>query len=82
MHDYQKQRILTFLNPARDPLGTGYHIIQSKIAIGSGGIFGKGWLQGTQSHLHFYPHTPLTLFLLYLAKNLDLSAALFYYSFI
>ncbi|MEK6730738.1 MAG: rod shape-determining protein RodA [Pseudomonadota bacterium] len=55
MHDYQKQRILTFLNPARDPLGTGYHIIQSKIAIGSGGIFGKGWLQGTQSHLHFLP---------------------------
>src|SRR3989338_7726 len=55
MHDYQKQRILTFLNPARDPLGSGYHIIQSKIAIGSGGLFGKGWLQGTQSHLHFLP---------------------------
>ncbi len=55
MHAYQKQRILTFLNPERDPLGTGYHIIQSKIAIGSGGLFGKGWLQGTQSHLHFLP---------------------------
>ncbi len=53
MHNYQKQRILTFLNPERDPLGAGYHIIQSKIAIGSGGLFGKGWLQGTQSHLHF-----------------------------
>jgi rod shape determining protein RodA len=58
MHDYQRQRILTFLNPERDPLGAGYHIIQSKIAIGSGGIFGKGWLQGTQAHLHFLPeHT-------------------------
>ena len=55
LHDYQKQRVLTFLNPERDPLGTGYHIIQSKIAIGSGGMFGKGWLNGTQSHLHFLP---------------------------
>lgn len=55
MHDYQRQRILTFFNPERDPLGAGYHITQSKIAIGSGGIFGKGWLMGTQSHLHFLP---------------------------
>jgi rod shape determining protein RodA len=55
MHAYQKQRVLTFLNPERDPLGSGYHIIQSKIAIGSGGIFGKGWMHGTQSHLHFLP---------------------------
>lgn len=55
MHDYQRQRVLTFLNPERDPLGAGYHIIQSKIAIGSGGVFGKGWLNGTQSHLHFLP---------------------------
>jgi rod shape determining protein RodA len=55
MHDYQRQRVLTFLNPERDPLGTGYHIIQSKIAIGSGGVFGRGWLQGTQSHLQFLP---------------------------
>lgn len=55
MHEYQKLRVLTFLNPERDPLGTGYHIIQSKIAIGSGGLFGKGWLNGTQSHLHFLP---------------------------
>lgn len=52
---YQRQRVLTFLNPERDPLGSGYHIIQSKIAIGSGGLFGKGWLQGTQSHLNFLP---------------------------
>lgn len=55
LHDYQHQRILTFLNPERDPLGAGYHIIQSKIAIGSGGWFGKGWLAGTQSHLNFLP---------------------------
>ena len=55
MHSYQKERVLTFLNPERDPLGSGYHIIQSKIAIGSGGLFGKGWLHGTQSHLHFLP---------------------------
>lgn len=58
MHDYQRQRIYTFLNPENDPLGSGYHIIQSKIAIGSGGLFGKGWMNGTQSHLHFLPeHT-------------------------
>ena len=55
MHDYQKQRILTMINPEQDPLGTGYHIIQSKIAIGSGGAFGKGWLAGSQSHLNFLP---------------------------
>jgi len=55
LHDYQKQRIITFLKPENDPLGTGYHIIQSKIAIGSGGAFGKGWLAGSQSHLNFLP---------------------------
>lgn len=55
MQDYQKQRVLTFLNPESDPLGSGYHIIQSKIAIGSGGLEGKGWLQGTQSQLEFLP---------------------------
>lgn len=55
MHDYQKQRVLTFLNPESDPLGSGYHIIQSKIAIGSGGIEGKGWMLGTQSQLEFLP---------------------------
>jgi len=55
MHDYQRQRVLTFLNPEQDPLGAGYHIIQSKIAIGSGGIYGKGWLNGTQSQLDFLP---------------------------
>jgi rod shape determining protein RodA len=55
MKDYQRQRVMTFLNPEQDPLGSGYHIIQSKIAIGSGGLKGKGWLQGTQSQLEFLP---------------------------
>jgi rod shape determining protein RodA len=54
---YQKQRVLTFLDPESDPLGTGWNIIQSKAAIGSGGVFGKGWLQGTQSHLDFLPES-------------------------
>ena len=55
LHTYQKNRVLTFLDPERDPLGAGYHIIQSKIALGSGGVFGKGFLNGTQSHLNFLP---------------------------
>lgn len=55
LHDYQKLRVLTFLNPESDPLGAGYHIMQSKIALGSGGLLGKGFLQGTQSHLNFLP---------------------------
>lgn len=55
MHDYQKTRVLTLFNPDKDPLGAGYHIIQSKIAIGSGGINGKGWMEGTQSQLEFLP---------------------------
>lgn len=55
MHDYQRRRVLTFLNPETDPLGAGYHIIQSKIAIGSGGLFGKGWGNGTQAQLEFLP---------------------------
>ena len=55
MLDYQKQRVLTLMNPDSDPLGAGYHIIQSKIAIGSGGIFGKGWLNGSQGQLEFLP---------------------------
>ena len=55
LHDYQQNRVLTFMNPERDPLGAGYHIIQSKIALGSGGVFGKGFLKGSQSHLNFLP---------------------------
>jgi len=57
MHDYQRDRVLTFLNPEADPMGRGYHIIQSKIAIGSGGIYGKGWLGSTQSELDFLPES-------------------------
>jgi rod shape determining protein RodA len=55
LHDYQRQRVLTFLDPQNDPLGAGYHIIQSQIAIGSGGVFGKGWMQGTQAQLDYLP---------------------------
>jgi rod shape determining protein RodA len=55
LHDYQRQRVLTLLDPSQDPLGAGYHTIQSTIALGSGGVFGKGWLNGTQSHLDFLP---------------------------
>mgnify|MGYP000854689166 FL=1 len=55
LHDYQRKRILTLIDPSSDPLGAGYHIIQATIAIGSGGSFGKGWLEGTQTHLEFIP---------------------------
>ncbi|HJS21500.1 MAG TPA: rod shape-determining protein RodA [Steroidobacteraceae bacterium] len=55
LHDYQRKRVLTFLDPESDPLGAGYHIIQSQIAIGSGGIFGKGWMNGSQAQLEFLP---------------------------
>jgi len=55
LHDYQRRRILTLLDPTQDPLGAGYHIIQSTIAVGSGGLSGKGWLNGTQAHLEFIP---------------------------
>src|SRR3984957_13340661 len=55
LHDYQRQRVLTFLNLQTDPLGAGYHIIQSQIALGSGGVFGKGWMHGSQAQLQFLP---------------------------
>ncbi|MFY9179601.1 MAG: rod shape-determining protein RodA [Venatoribacter sp.] len=70
MHDYQKQRVLTFLNPESDPLGSGWNIIQSKIAIGSGGIQGKGWLLGTQSHLEFLPESHTDFIIAVLAEEL------------
>lgn len=57
MHDYQKTRVLTLLDPTQDPLGAGFTIIQSMIAIGSGGIWGKGWLNGTQTHLDYIPES-------------------------
>lgn len=55
MHDYQRERVLTLIDPTSDPLGKGFHIIQSTIAVGSGGLWGKGWMQGTQTHLEFIP---------------------------
>jgi rod shape determining protein RodA len=55
LHDYQRKRVLTLLDPSQDPLGAGYHIIQATIAVGSGGLAGKGWLKGTQTHLEFIP---------------------------
>jgi rod shape determining protein RodA len=72
MHDYQKQRVLTFLNPESDPLGSGYHIIQSKIAIGSGGVFGRGWLEGTQSQLAFLPERSTDFIFAVIAEELGL----------
>ncbi len=76
MRDYQRQRVLTFLNPENDPLGSGYHIIQSKIAIGSGGIYGKGWLNGTQSHLDFLPESSTDFIFAVLAEEFGLAGIL------
>jgi rod shape determining protein RodA len=72
MYAYQKQRIRVFLNPESDPLGTGWNIIQSKIAIGSGGLKGKGWLAGTQSHLDFLPETHTDFIVAVLAEEFGL----------
>lgn len=76
MRDYQKQRVLTFLNPETDPLGSGWNIIQSKTAIGSGGIQGKGWLQGTQSQLEFLPESHTDFIIAVLAEELGLIGVL------
>jgi rod shape determining protein RodA len=70
--EYQQNRILTFINPERDPLGAGYHILQSKIALGSGGLFGKGFLQGTQSHLNFLPEQQTDFIFTMLAEEMGL----------
>jgi rod shape determining protein RodA len=72
MHDYQQARVLTFLNPERDPLGAGYHITQSKIAIGSGGMFGKGWGEGTQASLDFLPESHTDFVFAVFAEELGL----------
>lgn len=72
LHGYQKQRLLTFLNPENDPLGAGYHIMQSKIALGSGGMFGKGFLSGTQSHLNFLPEKQTDFIFTMLAEEFGL----------
>lgn len=76
LRDYQQQRVLTFFNPESDPLGAGYHIIQSKIAIGSGGVYGKGWLNGTQSHLDFLPERSTDFIFSVLAEEFGLFGVL------
>jgi len=76
MHDYQKQRVLTLLDPESDPLGSGYHIIQSMIAIGSGGIYGKGWLNGTQSQLDFIPERTTDFIYAVFAEEFGLMGAI------
>ncbi len=75
MHDYQRRRVLTFINPESDPLGAGYHIIQSKIAIGSGGVMGLGWLQGKQSHLDFLPESSTDFIFAVIAEEFGLMGA-------
>lgn len=77
LHDYQRDRVLTFLNPERDPLGAGYHIIQSKIALGSGGVFGKGFLKGTQSHLNFLPEKHTDFIFTMLSEEWGMIGAVF-----
>ena len=76
LHDYQRQRVLTFLDPESDPLGSGYHILQSKIALGSGGIFGKGFIEGTQSHLNFLPEKQTDFIFTMLAEEFGMAGAL------
>lgn len=76
LHDYQRNRLLTFLDPERDPLGAGYHITQSKIAIGSGGLFGKGWLLGTQAKLDFLPEAHTDFIFAVYAEELGLIGVL------
>ncbi len=76
LHDYQRDRVLTYLDPERDPLGAGYHILQSKIALGSGGLFGKGFMEGTQSHLSFLPEKQTDFIFTMLAEELGLAGAL------
>lgn len=76
LHDYQRKRVLTFLDPETDPLGSGYHILQSKIALGSGGLFGKGFLQGTQSHLNFLPEKQTDFIFTMLAEEFGLVGSL------
>jgi rod shape determining protein RodA len=80
MHDYQKERVLTLFNPMADPLGAGYHTIQSMIAIGSGGIWGKGWLQGTQSHLNFLPEGTTDFILAVYAEEFGLMGLIILFS--
>ena len=77
LHDYQKQRIFTFLDPTHDPLGSGYNIIQSKIAVGSGGVFGKGFLGGTQGQLDFLPEKQTDFIFTMLSEELGFVGGVF-----
>ena len=81
LHEYQKQRVLTFLSPESDPLGAGWNIIQSKIAIGSGGLQGKGWLMGSQSHLEFLPESHTDFIIAVLAEEFGFIGVLFLLTF-
>ncbi len=76
LHDYQKERILTFMTPESDPLGAGYHLMQAKIALGSGGMFGKGFLLGTQSHLNFLPERQTDFIFAMLAEEFGMVGCL------
>jgi rod shape determining protein RodA len=80
MKDYQRQRVLTFLDPESDPLGHGWNIIQSKIAVGSGGVLGKGWLNGTQSRLEFIPERHTDFILAVLSEEFGLLGVLFLFA--
>ncbi len=77
MHDYQRSRVMTLLDPQSDPLGAGYHIIQSQIAIGSGGVYGRGWLNGSQSHLNFLPEQSTDFIFAVFAEEFGLLGGIF-----
>ncbi len=77
LHDYQRERVMTLIDPSSDPLGAGYHIIQSTIAVGSGGLAGKGWLQGTQTHLDFLPERSTDFIFAVYAEEFGLLGNLF-----
>jgi rod shape determining protein RodA len=77
LHDYQRERVLTFLTPDRDPLGAGYHVTQSKIAIGNGGLFGQGFMQGSQAQLDFLPEKHTDFIFTNIAEEFGLIGALF-----
>jgi rod shape determining protein RodA len=76
MHDYQQQRVLTLINPEADPLGTGYHTIQSMIAVGSGGVYGKGWLNSSQAHLDYLPESSTDFIFAVFAEEFGLLGSL------
>jgi len=82
LHDYQRGRVLTFIDPSRDARGAGYHITQSKITIGSGGFWGKGYLEGTQSHLNFLPEKHTDFIFTMLAEEFGMFGALLYFAII